>query len=155
MRNLRKIPLTDVEKTFPVLGEEEKRTIWGGSNGNVYGNLPDDPPPSYPGFSVQYFSSFQEAYEASKNYSNQNNGKALFVIASTATDWKMRMPIFKDVYGADATFHFHPGDGPNEMSQADSIAMELFIKHNIDSLIILTNDTIKGYKFDKDYKYNK
>lgn len=109
------------------------------------------------GFFTQFFGSYDDAYDACRNYSQTNNvesggyifpnGTALFVVDSLATDTTMNIPIWNGI-GASATFHFHPGDDAAPwMSPTDSMAMETISQYGVDSVIIITNDTIQGYGF--------
>jgi hypothetical protein len=110
--------------------------------------------PSVPGFFLDWFASITEAYQACMNYSQTNNvesggyifpdGRAILIIDSLATDSTMRIPVWNN--GASAGFHYHPGNNPS-MSPQDSLAMSLMQEHGIDSLIIITQDTISGYGF--------
>ncbi len=110
----------------------------------------------YMGCSYRPFENYEDAYDACRKYSQTNNiesggyiysnGMALFFIDSDATDTTMHIPVWKN--GALATFHFHPGDDVLcSPSQYDRVAMETMLQFGIDSMIIITNDSIKGYRF--------
>ena len=59
----------------------------------------------------------------------------------------MNIPIWNGI-GASATFHFHPGDdAAASMSPTDSLAVQILQSFGVDSVIIITNDTIQGYGF--------
>lgn len=119
------------------------------------GNVEGGDPLGFPNFFTQWFSSYDDAYDACKNYSQTNkvesggyifpNGLALFVVDSLATDTTMSIPIWSGI-GALATFHFHPG-GTTSMSPTDSLAVQTLQSFGVDSVIIITNDTIQGYGF--------
>jgi hypothetical protein len=118
----------------------------------------DTETPSVPGFLLQWFESIADAFQACMNYSQTNNvesggyifpdGRALFIIDSLATDSSMNIPVWNN--GASASFHYHPSDstGSNaNMSSVDSIAASFMQNYGIDSLIIITADSITGYGF--------
>ncbi|RNC63286.1 hypothetical protein [Proteiniphilum sp. X52] len=86
MRKLKKIPLTDVEKNFPVLSEEEKSIIWGGGGDGVYGNNGGNNGNDYywsqtehgwftttttSYYSGQYANDYYDSNSASSHYTNQ------------------------------------------------------------------------------------
>jgi hypothetical protein len=110
--------------------------------------------PDVPGFFFQWFESIMDAFQACMNYSQTNNvesggyifldGRALFIIDSIATDTSMNIPVWNN--GAYATFHYHPHN-TLDLSPQDSIVASFLQTYNIDSLIIITHDTIVGYGF--------
>lgn len=121
-------------------------------SGNVEG---DDDALGLPGFFTKFFATIEAAFNACRNYSQTNhvesggyifpNGTALFVIDSLATDTTMNMPIWNNI-GASATFHFHDVyNTAGVMSATDSLAIQTLLNFGVDSVIIITNDTINGY----------
>lgn len=110
--------------------------------------------PSLPGFFFNWFSSIVDAFQACMNYFQTNNvesggyifpdGRALFIIDSLATDTTMSIPVWRN--GASAMFHYHP-DSTTNMSAVDSLAARIQLNYGIDSMIIITHDTISGYGF--------
>jgi hypothetical protein len=114
----------------------------------------DSETPSLPGYFLQWFESIADAFQACMTYSQTNqvesggyifpDGRALFIIDSVATDSTMNIPVWRN--GASSSFHYHPG-GTTNMSPADSIAASTMSQYGIDSVIIITSDTISGYGF--------
>jgi hypothetical protein len=109
---------------------------------------------SIPGFFLQWFESIAAAFQECMSFSQTNNvesggyifpdGRALFIIDSLATDTTMNIPVWRN--GASATFHYHPY-GDTNMSPTDSLATRILQNYSIDSVIIITSDTISGYGF--------
>jgi hypothetical protein len=119
--------------------------------------LKQDPEhPTLPGFFLQWFESIAEAFQACRNYSQTNqvesggyifpDGRALFIIDSLATDTTMNIPIWRNG-NATTNYHYHPKGTITTMSHYDSIAAASMRIHDIDSMIILTADSIYGYGF--------
>jgi hypothetical protein len=110
--------------------------------------------PSIPNFFYTWFESIVDAFQACMTYSQTNNvesggyifpdGRALLIIDSLATDTSMNIPVWRN--GASAQFHYHP-DSTTNMSFQDSIASQIFLQYGIDSMIIISHDTISGYGF--------
>jgi hypothetical protein len=110
--------------------------------------------PNITGYSFQWYNFIVDGFQACRNYSIANgvesggyifpDGRALFIIDSCATSSSMNIPVWAN--GSSASFHYHP-DSTTNMSSTDSIAFNVMRQYAIDSMIIITADTIVGYGF--------
>jgi len=101
------------------------------------------------------YGSYETAYDACMNFSMNNNvesggyifqdASALFVRDHEATGTSMNLPVWSELDNASSTFHFQFNNP--DMSPADSSALEALESYGIDSMIIITPDTIAGYSY--------
>ncbi|SKB89081.1 hypothetical protein [Alkalitalea saponilacus] len=106
-------------------------------------------------FLYEWFSNFEDAFNACRNYSQANNnvesggylfpnGRAILIIDKNATDTTMVMPVSKNgMPSGTITYHFH--DQNKYPSPTDSITMQFMKSYGVDSLIIVTPNGIHGY----------